>query len=174
MTVLDLEMRRRLYAMAQKYPGLHVRELARQLDTSMALVEYHLAILRQNGLATVEHGDGYARVFAKERGKEARSAAERKTLGLLRGRLPLAIVLYLLDRDEPAPHKGICEALGIGKSKLSFHLRKLEDAGVIRKTEDGRFEPVQRTRLMALLLENQPTPDVKQEFAKLWLALYGD
>jgi predicted transcriptional regulator len=172
--VLDLEMRRRLFATVQAYPGLHVRELARQLDTSMALVEYHLALLHQNGLVAYERTEGFLRVFPAPAEGRRFTPTERQRLGLLRAKVPLRITLFLLDREAPTSHKSICEGLGMGKSALSFHLRKLEAAGVVRKTPDGSFEPADRTRLQALLLENQPTPDIKQEFADLWLSLYGD
>ncbi len=169
---LDLDIRRRIYATIQAYPGLHVRELARQLETSVALVEYHLAILGQNGLVRVERDERYARLFAKG-DAAAPSARERDALGALRAKLPLQITLYLLDQEEAVQHKRICDDLGLGKSKLSFHLRKLEAAGVVRKSADGRFEPADRARLLALLLAYQPTPDMRTEFADLWASLYG-
>jgi predicted transcriptional regulator len=169
--LLDLEMRRRLYALVQAYPGLHIREAARQLDTSIALVEYHVAILRENHLVREERDDRYVRLFASPRG-DGPSEAERRVLRVLRERLPLRITLALLDRDGPAQHKTLCEELGLGKSKLSFHLRKLEEAGVVRKDADGRFLVAQRSRILALLLSYQPTPDLREEFADVWLSLY--
>jgi len=32
----------------------------------------------------------------------------------------------------------------------------------------------ERSRLLALLLSYQPTPDLREEFADVWLSLYGD
>jgi DNA-binding transcriptional ArsR family regulator len=170
---LDLEMRRRLFALARDYPGLHVREAARQLETSVALVEYHAAVLTQAGLVRQDRAEGYVRLFAVGDPAMA-TAAERDALALLRRRIPLSIALHILDQDQPVQHKAICDALGISKSKLSFHLRKLEAAGLVRKNTDGRFEPVARGRLMALLLAYRPTPDLMEEFGATWLSLYGD
>lgn len=173
--VLDLATRRRLYALVQEYPGLHIREAARQLDTSVALVEYHAAILRENGLVREERDDRYVRLYATATGDApAPTAAEKAALKVLRERLPLRITLHLLDHDGPQQHKAICDQLGLGKSKLSFHLRKLEAAGIVAKTPDGRFTVRDRARLLALLLRHQPTPDLREEFADTWLSLYGD
>jgi DNA-binding transcriptional ArsR family regulator len=169
---LDLETRRRIVATVREYPGLHLRELARQLDTSLALVEYHVAILTQNGLVRSERDERYVRLFAKGDAQEP-SPREREALGALRAKIPLQVTLYLLDQEGPIQHKTMVDALGLGKSKLSFHLRKLEAAGLVRKTGDGRFEPVDRVRLQALLLEYQPTKDLRSEFADLWENLYG-
>ena len=172
--LLDLGTRRRLYQLVQSYPGLHLREAARQLETSIALVEYHVAILRESGLLREERGERYVRLYAVEASKGGPTDTERAQLQLLRERLPLRIVLQLLDHGAPLQHKTLVEALGLGKSKLSFHLRKLEAAGIVAKTGDGRFDVRDRTRLLALLLEYQPTPDLREEFADVWLSLYGD
>jgi DNA-binding transcriptional ArsR family regulator len=172
--LLDLATRRRLYALIQAYPGLHIREAARQLDTSVALVEYHAAILRESGLVREERDERYVRLYAVAAGHEGPSDAERRALQVLRERLPLRITLHLLDHDAPQQHKDICAALELGKSKLSFHLRKLEAAGVAVKAPDGRFTVRDRARLLRLLLSYQPTPDLREEFADVWLSLYGD
>jgi predicted transcriptional regulator len=173
--LLDLATRRRLYALVAAYPGLHIREAARQMETSVALVEYHAALLRENGLLREERDERYVRLFAVEaKGAKTPTDGERRALAILRERLPLRITLHLLDHDAPQQHKAIAAALDLGKSKLSFHLRKLEAAGITEKTTDGRFAVRERARLLALLLSYQPTPDLREEFADVWLSLYGD
>lgn len=174
--LLDLATRRRLHELVHAYPGLHIREAARQMGTSVALVEYHAALLRENGLLREERDERYVRLYppASDAGAGAPTDAERRALKVLRERLPLRITLHLLDHDMPQQHKDICAALGLGKSKLSFHLRKLEAAGVVEKAPDGRFTARERPRLLALLLRHQPTPDLREEFADVWLSLYGD
>jgi predicted transcriptional regulator len=134
---LDLQMRRRIYALIQEYPGLHIREAARQMETSVALVEYHAAILRDNGLVREERSDRYVRLFPMPSDGRAPTSDEVAFLSLLRERLPLRIVLFLLDHEVPQKHKAISEGLDLGKSKLSFHLRKLEKAGLVQKTTEG-------------------------------------
>lgn len=168
--LLDLEMRRRLYATVREYPGIHVREAARQLDTSMALVDYHLALLRDNGLVTVEKDDRYARIYPRA---AAPDRGDRAGLAVLRERLPLQVTLHLLDRGA-TKHRDLAEALGMGKSKLSFHLRKLEAAGIVTKDADGRFAIGEPKRVQRLLAAYPPTSDLREEFADVWLSLYGD
>lgn len=169
--LLELDMRRRLVALVSAYPGLHVREAARQLNTSMALVEYHLGLLAKADLIEVRKDDRYARLYPVQGARP--TDAEADLLALLRERLPLRITLFLLDRDEPLKHGEIAAALDLSKSKLSFHLRKLEAGGILRKNADGAFEIIQPRIVQRLLWTFQPTPDLRQEFAKVWLALYG-
>ncbi len=173
--LLDLDIRRRIVGLIREYPGLHVRDLARRLQTSVALVEYHLPLLLEAGLLSEVREDRYQRLFlGPEGGGAALPEGDRRVLGILRERLPLRIVLHLLDQKGPARHKEVADALGLGKSKLSFHLRKLESAGVVEKTEEGAFRPKDRRRLMRLLHAHPPAPDLREEFADVWLSLYGD
>jgi predicted transcriptional regulator len=167
---LQLAIRRRLFALVKEYPGLHVREAARQLDTSMALVEYHLALLVEHCLVTVQKDDRYARLYPVD--APAPKPADREAIGVLRQRLPLRITLSLLD-DGPQKHKDLAEALGLGKSTLSFHLRKLEAAGLVRKDADGTFAAKEPARVLRLLLAFPPTKGLREEFADVWLSLYG-
>src|ERR1044072_4993180 len=167
---LQLDIRRRLYALVQSYPGVHVREAARQLGTSMALVEYHLNLLREHGLVTVQKDDRYARLYPVD--APAPKPADREAVGLLRPRRPRPLPLCLLD-DGPQKHKDLAEALGLGKSTLSFHLRKLEAAGLVRKDADGTFAVREPARVLRLLLAFPPTKGLRDEFADMWLSLYG-
>ena len=169
---LTVRIRRRLYELVQAYPGIHVREAARQLETSQALVEYHVAVLVENGLLRVESNERYARMYAGPK-SEGPTAAERRMLAVLRNLLDLQITLHLLDQGAAVAHKRLADDLDLGKSKLSFHLRKLEAAGIVRK-RDGLFLVTDPRRLMRLLLEYRPTPDLREEFAHLWLSLYGE
>ena len=169
--LLDVEMRRRLYATVREYPGIHVREAARQRGTSLALVEYHLNLLREHGLVVVEKDDRYARLYPKEAG--APDKKDRAAVAMLRERLPLQVTLHLLDKG-PTKHKDVADALGMGKSKLSFHLRKLETAGLVAKDAEGLFSIIDAARIHRLLAAYPPTTDLREEFADVWLGLYGD
>jgi predicted transcriptional regulator len=170
--LLQLDMRRRLYAVVREFPGIHVREAARQLDTSLALVEYHLALLREHGLVTVNKDDRYTRIYPKD-ADAAPDKQDRSAVAVLRERLPLQVTLHLLDQGA-TKHKDLADALGMGKSKLSFHLRKLEAAGVVAKDDEGRFAVREPARLQRLLAAFPPTMDLREEFADVWLSLYGD
>lgn len=169
--VLDLEMRRRIVDLVRSFPGLHTREIARQLDTSVTLIEYHLPILLDAGLVSESRADRYQRLFPTDR--RSPSEADRRRLGLLRDRTALHVTLHLLDRGTAEKHRDIAAALGFGKSRLSFHLRKLEAAGLVGKDADGCFFVVDRKATLRLLVENRPTPDMQSAFADLWTKLYG-
>lgn len=171
---LDLETRRRIVDLVREYAGLHLREVARQLDTSVALVEYHLPVLEEAGLVHVDRGDRYVRLYPAGPRVERPTGEEREWLNLLREPLPLQVTLFLLDHPGPARHGKIREALDLGKGTLSFHLGKLADAGLVAKRTGGLYDIADRPRVSRLLITHRPTPDLVARFARLWLAFYGD
>ncbi|MFA5943440.1 MAG: ArsR family transcriptional regulator [Candidatus Thermoplasmatota archaeon] len=169
--LLDLEVRRRLFQLIQDYPGLHEREAARQLRTSQALVNFHRVILDQNGLLRLERGDGTVRMYARAM-PAGPTTEERRILGVLRNRLNLHLTLILLRFGRPTKHGELAEASALSKSKVSFYLRKLEAADIVRKTAEGTFVVTDQRLIHRTLARFQPTPDLLQAFSDLWSALY--
>lgn len=165
-------MRRRIVALVQDYAGLHLREIARQLGTSVALVEYHLPALEDADLVHVDRGGRYLRVFPSGPRHPRPDRRERHWLGLMREETPMSVALYLMDRGQPARHVSIAAALGVGKSTLSFHLAKMRDAGLVAQDEEGRYLVADKRRLTQLLVRHRPTPDAASRFSRLWLAFY--
>ncbi|MBC7093011.1 helix-turn-helix transcriptional regulator [Candidatus Bipolaricaulota bacterium] len=78
----------------------------------------------------------------------------------------LAIVGLLLT--EEGPHCGeIARALGMSTSALSYHLRTLEEAGLVRRTRQGRRHCISVTPLVAQLLRAGILGKLKKE-GKRW------
>ncbi len=173
--ILDLEMRRRIQEVITKYPGLHLREIARQVDTSLALVEYHIPFLVDHGLATLQQEDRHMRVYPVAVDDTLPLTKVRKqALSVLRADKPLQITLYLLEVGGAVKHGDLARDLGMGKSTLTFNLHKLVGGGVVEKTPDGSFALLDPRATASLLIRYRPTRDLREKFADLWLSLYGD
>ena len=161
------DFRARILAMIAQYPGLHVRELARQLDASQARVAYHIPIMVGAGAVEERRTDGALHLFAKG---DRLKAHDRDVLALLRRPLPLQIVLQLLD--EPGlRHAALASSLGLGKSKLSFHLKKMVELGIV-DLHDG-VQLIRPNQLRKLLEGQRATPDLRTRFADMWESFYG-
>lgn len=52
---------------------------------------------------------------------------------------PLRIRLIELLREQELCVCELCEALGVSQSKLSFHLKTLKEAGLVRSRQEGRW-----------------------------------
>jgi predicted transcriptional regulator len=165
-------MRRRVYRHVLQYPGVHLRGVEQQLGISSALASYHLHELEKGRWLRSYDMEGYTRWFPGPRSQEARlSRRERKLLALLREEAALQVALVLLDRGG-ATHGELVEALGLAKSTVSYHVAKMERAGLVHHRQE-RVELADPDLTDSLLLRFEPTPDLLARFARLWGDLYG-
>lgn len=132
---LNLERRRRIYHFVRTHPGLHLRALEDRLeDISLGDLRYHLDYLEKRDLVT-STSDGYRRTYFSARDVFLQ---DRTLLALLRQKSPRRIVLHLLTREE-ASFDDLREVLGVSKSTLSFHLKKLTEKNLVRvRKEEGK------------------------------------
>lgn len=165
-----LELRRRILQMVARFPGIHVRELARLLDRSQALTDYHVAALAESGLLRPERFEQYLRLYPAAADLPL-GDEERRMLALLRDRRGLHIALFLLGRPPSTRHTDIARGTGMGKSLVSFHLNRLVEGGLLRHEGDG-YALADWELVSRLMARHQPTPDLREEFADLWDALY--
>lgn len=168
-------VRQRVYDAVRRFPGIHLRELERQIGESAALCQYHLGKLVEEDFVDTNEQGGYLRFFPTAKGKAASvTPRDRASLGLLRENVPLHIVLVLLD-EGPLPHSEIVAKVGVAKSTTSYHLRKLADGGLVeREPGSKRLRLADRERTYRLLLTYRPTPTLIEAFANLWQGLYGE
>ncbi|MCK4266301.1 MAG: winged helix-turn-helix transcriptional regulator [Thermoplasmata archaeon] len=171
--ILELEIRRNIYDLVRRTPGLHMRELQRQLDLSIALTEYHLRLLEGAELIVSIMEEGYKRYYpttGADGGKLALGGDERRMVGLFRQSIPLRVTLFLLNRDS-ATNSEIADGLGISRSRLSFHLNKMMRQGILRRLarSEGRgYALIDHNKILKLLIAHRPSPDLLDECADLW------
>jgi len=123
---LDLEIKRKIYNIIKKNPGLHESKIAEMLDISWELVYYHINYLEKNNLITVTKEKGYNRCFTEgEIGVK-----DRKTLSIIRQKIPLAIIHYLLARPY-SKFKEISDNIDVLPTTIAYHLKKLVKADVV-------------------------------------------
>ncbi len=132
---LQLEVRKNIYDTICKYPGIHMRELQRQLQLATGSMDYHLHFLHKNGLIRLEKTGRFTRYY---NAMEAFSEAEKHVLSILRQEKLRHIVLFLLQKKH-ANATNISEATGLQPSNLSGHLKTLENNGIIQYSKKGRF-----------------------------------
>ncbi|MGQ0536965.1 MAG: winged helix-turn-helix transcriptional regulator [Methanobacteriota archaeon] len=167
-------VRARILEVVRRYPGIHVREIERQLGVSSALASYHVRKLAEAGRIRIETQGEFHRCYAEDApGTRRRTAEDERLLGVLRQPAALKIVLLLLS-EERVQNKDVAERLGITKGTASYHLANLVEEGIVRRASEGRgFELVDAEGLHDLLADFSPAPGVLEEFAALWDDLYG-
>lgn len=168
----DVEMRRRILQLVNRYPGLHLREIQRRAESSVHLVEYHLNVLERLGLVTSREEACYRRFFPAQGEHAALGDQERAWLALLRQSVPLGVTLYLLDK-ESAFHGDLADVVPITKSTLTYHLKNMERGGLITRDHNKRIRLADPARVLAILRAYRPTPDLLASWAEMWTSIMG-
>lgn len=173
---LELETRKKIYDTVKRFPGLHLRELSRQLGLSVPLVDYHLNFLEKYGIVAGISDEQYKRFYPKdplgaEQKTDVLSADEKRIIALLRQRIPLQIVLFILKQGN-AQHKEMVPFMGVSPSTLSHHLNKLQRRGILVKTAAGDergYRLANEAQIARLLLHYEPPPGtLVDSFAEIW------
>ncbi|HEX2066235.1 MAG TPA: helix-turn-helix domain-containing protein [Candidatus Thermoplasmatota archaeon] len=169
--VLDLEARRRIVAHVREHPGLHLRALAEALAMPVSTLEYHCYHLERHGHLAVREGSGF-KAFYPIQGMDRR---DRDILYLVRHDAPRRICAHLLLHPGTTPGQ-LKEVVRLSGPTLSFHLRKLRDAGLVHEAPEGRTKRltvVDPERVASLLVTYRASfvDDAVDRFAEAWLAL---
>ena len=151
--ILELETRRKIYDFISRNPGVNLSEVAKILNLSAQLVDYHLLYMQQHELITIMKELGYKRCYVKgEIGVE-----DKKILSLLRQEIPLKIILFLIKKPY-SKHKDILKHLDMSSPRFSYHLRKLVQNGVIEESDKERGYKVKNVKvIIGLLIRFKPT-----------------
>jgi len=152
--VLDLKIRRKIYNLIKKNPGLHAKKISEILTVKGQLADYHLLYLEREGIINGIKEEGYRRYYVK--GKIG--ILDRKRIAILRQEIPLKIVLFLL-KNPNSQHKEIYEQFQIAKSTLSYHLKKLVRCNIISENfggKDKRYKVTDEKEIITLLIRYKP------------------
>jgi len=135
--VLELDSRRRIFDAIREYPGMHLREIGREVRLAPNLVDYHLIYLEKRGFVYSLHDGKYKRYFLRDCAEEVDkgniiSAPDSRIVSLLRRKVPFQITLLIL-KNGPMTHGAIVESMRRSPSTISHHLNKLMKAGIISR-----------------------------------------
>ncbi len=163
---LELENRRIIYEVIERYPGLHMRDIKRRTSLSLNLVRYHLGELERYGLIKEVETEGYKRYYPTKDEDFQLDKKEKDILALLRKKKPLKITLYLL-KEQRATHNEIATELEMAHSTLSYHLKKLKDHDILIE-ENRLYRVSEPERIAELLTLYEPPDDIIDGFIDLW------
>ena len=151
----ELETQKLIYTIIEKQPGLNISKIAELLDINVPLTLYHLRYLERHELISIIKENGYTRCYIK--GKVG--VEDKKILSILRQEIPLRIVLFLL-KNPLSRHKEILEHFEIGKSTLSYHLKKLVKREIIAIRTiggDQGYAVIDKKRIVSFLIKYKPS-----------------
>ena len=130
---LALNTRKKIFELISSSPGLHKREIARELKMSLSTVDYHLHYMEKRKIVSAKRDGKYKRYFVAEKTE----AEDKRLMPLLRQETPRRIIIFLLQNPR-AIHKEICREVKKAPSTVSFHLKKLIENGIIEEISLGK------------------------------------
>ncbi len=147
--LLTLPTRRQLYEAVRRFPGIGAREAQRVAATGWGETVYHLDRLTEAGLLHRERAGHQDHYFAA-----TVPLGDRRLLRFARSESARHLLLALLEHPaSTVPVLG--EKTGLSAGRLSVHLGRLLDGGVLRTGREGRyrtFELVDRDQVLRVLL----------------------
>jgi len=127
--VLENDARKQIFEYIQAHPGVHLRAAATALDLSTTNVLWHLRKLEEANLVTSKKFEGYKVFYPVEGGVETKRRAIASSV--LRNDNAFQILQYV-STNPSAHQREIARALGVNHGTIRWHLRKLEEAELIR------------------------------------------
>ena len=127
---LSVASRRSIYECVVQHAGAHLRDVARRSGMPLGTALYHLDRLEEAGLIVARRDGRYKRYFTSQ----GMGRREKEVVSLLRHDVPRRIVYSLLTAG-PATQRALCEAIGVSRSTLSFHVNRLLVAGLVSRAE---------------------------------------
>ena len=129
--ILANENRRKIYAVIEENPGVHLRELQRVLSMPLTTLEYHLGYMVRKKIVFGETDAQYKRYYAKPLDRE-----DKKVLSALRQRKLREIVFIVLVNGK-VRYQFLAEHLKLPHSTLSLYLKYLVDNTILAREKIG-------------------------------------
>lgn len=126
---LDHEIRAELHSIVSQSPGLSLALLARRSSQPRSTIRYHVKVLESE--QTVQRSDvwGKSRLFPLE------TASDEFAFHAIEHESRLREITGVIAEQEPATVTEIADEVDRAASTVSYHLGRLEDAGVIEREE---------------------------------------
>ncbi len=148
--ILGLEKRKKIYNLVKEHTGCHFRDLERKSNFPASSIKYHLNYLIKYGLIQEEKDGNNIRYFPKEFNPE-----NKMLLGLLRQKSLRKILLFILA-NKNCKHNEIVKFTNLSPPTVTWHLKKLENKGIISSNINGRNKTykiiIDENEIMGLLI----------------------
>lgn len=129
---LSHPLRTELYEAIARTPGAYPSALTARLDTPRSTLRYHLRVLEDAGLVSAAAVDGRHRYVTTE-AEEAERA-----LAIVDTGTTAAAIVEQLSRVGSTTVGELAADVDRSSATVSYHLDRLEDAGVVERTRDGQ------------------------------------
>ncbi len=152
----------KIFEFIKKHPGTHLRQVQRELEISMGVIQYHLYSLERE-----------RRVLSRRRGLYKRfypnlvfGEYQQEILDILSQETERDLLLYLIQNPS-ATQKELSEYAKISAGTTNWHMKRMIDAGIVTMKREGQFVryDVQGEKEEVLRLVQNYHPSIWQSWA---------
>ncbi len=164
---LKLDIRKKIYGLIKKNPGLHFRELQRRVGIATGALQYHLEYLQKKHLVKTERETKFLRYYLVRADFE-----ETDLMALLRQESMRKIIVFLMQKRF-ATIPSISRDINLSPSTTSWHLDKLFEKKVVEKNRRGKktfFKLIDKQKIATLLVNYRKSflDVVVDNFVEIW------
>ena len=117
----------------RSHPGVHLRQVCRELGLAMGDVQYHVHRLERDGRITSARR-GFYRFFYPS---TLFGQRQRDILSVLSLDTPRELLLSILAKPDSSQEE-LAKATGVSQPSASWHLKRLVELGVVEKGQRGK------------------------------------
>ena len=154
----------------EKFPGLGLRELAREMSTSPQSLKYYTDQLLKEKKILIKKDGKFSRFYEKNFKIEE---FEEKILRCFRKPHLLNVIVVFLDaykrdKTEILKNQELISKLQVQSAgTITYYLNQLMECGLVEKSKEG-FKLKNKILLERLLKKYKPTPSIIDTFIELW------
>ena len=169
----DFELQ--VISLIEKYPGLGLRELSRELVVSAQSLKYYTDKLQNEGSISTKKDGKYSRFYVKGFKIED---FEEKILSCLRKPQLLNIIIIFLQMEKETgidvlKNQELTDKLNVqSPGTVTYFINQLIQNDLIEKTKLG-FKLKNSTLIESLIKKYYPTPSIIDNFINLWSQYFG-
>lgn len=152
-SVLDNERRKMVFEYISENPGRSIEEIASGLNLKRDTLRYHVKRLNQGNYIVIENTDNTKRIFPNHM---TYTDLERRVISICHNPTQLKII-SLISNYPGIRNSELKDELGISKSAVSWHINRLENAGILSCRKSGRAKHYYiKSGLEDVILNNLP------------------
>ncbi len=142
-----------IFALIESNPGIHFRDICRQLNKEIGVVQYHLYILKRFNLVTSERDGRFTRFFLRSAHFDENA---RNVLASWQRPVEQSILSTLImDENKVGFMKSIMAKCNVTSQAVTWHLNRLKANGLIQANDASPPALVPAVREKMLVLARQ-------------------
>jgi predicted transcriptional regulator len=130
--VLD-PTQRRILGFIASHPGVHLREICRELGLAMGAVQYHVRRLERDGRISSLRRGLYKFFYPAN----LFGARQRDVLSVLSLDRPRELLLNIIEHPG-STQEALAGATNVSQPTVSWHLKRLIDLRIVDRHQEGR------------------------------------